>query len=97
MLNNHKFSVKDLDALVGKSKNPVLDGVFEYFVEESNAEEEELLGVSKQAGDDLKFPVEIDKSLIAYLDKLLIYLRVVHSVDYYNHVEYGNEDQMPNR
>ncbi|KAI6191692.1 Arsenite-resistance protein 2-like protein [Aphelenchoides bicaudatus] len=88
---------KDLDALVGRSKNPILDGVFEYFVEESNAEEEELLGVSKQTGDDLKFPIEVDKTLIAYLDKLAIYLRVVHSIDYYNHVEYGNEDSMPNR
>lgn len=26
-----------------------------------------------------------------------MYLRVVHSVDYYNHCEYPNEDEMPNR
>lgn len=71
--------------------------MFEYFVEESNAEEEELLGVSKKDGEDLKFPLEVDKELIAYLDKLLVYLRVVHSIDYYNHVEYSNEDSMPNR
>jgi hypothetical protein len=83
--------------LVGRSKNPILDGIFEYFVEESNAEEEELLGVSKQDGDDLKFPMEVDKNLITYLDKLLVYLRVVHSIDYYKQVEYGNEDSMPNR
>lgn len=31
------------------------------------------------------------------LDRLLMYLRVVHSVDYYNHCEYPNEDEMPNR
>lgn len=31
------------------------------------------------------------------LDKLLLYLRIVHSVDYYNHCEYPNEDEMPNR
>ncbi|KAI6209544.1 Arsenite-resistance protein 2-like protein [Aphelenchoides besseyi] len=88
---------KDIDAIVGKSKNPVLDGVFEYFVEETNAEEEELLGVSAQSGEDLKFPLEVDKQLNSYLDKLLLYLRVVHSIDYYNHCEYANEDSMPNR
>jgi len=27
----------------------------------------------------------------------LLYLRVVHSLDYYNHSEYPNEDEMPNR
>lgn len=31
------------------------------------------------------------------LDKLLLYLRIVHSVDYYNTSEYINEDEMPNR
>ena len=30
-------------------------------------------------------------------DRLLFYLRIVHSVDYYNHSEYPNEDEMPNR
>jgi len=92
-----KENAKNLDALVSRSSNPILKGIFEYFVEESNAEEEELLGVTKQAGEDLKFPLEVDKSLIKFLDKLLVYLRVVHSVDYYNHVEYTNEDSMPNR
>lgn len=31
------------------------------------------------------------------LDKIILYLRIVHSVDYYNHCEYPNEDEMPNR
>jgi len=31
------------------------------------------------------------------LDRLVMYLRIVHSVDYYNHCEYPNEDEMPNR
>jgi hypothetical protein len=88
---------KDLDSLVRRNKNPLLEGVFEYFVEESNAEEEELLGSSKQDGEDLKFPLEIDNDLLKYLDRLLVYLRLVHSIDYYNYVEYTNEDSMPNR
>merc|ERR1712083_1271219 len=35
--------------------------------------------------------------LLKVLDRLLFYLRIVHSVDYYNHSEYPNEDEMPNR
>lgn len=31
------------------------------------------------------------------LDRLVLYLRIVHSVDYYNHCEYPYEDEMPNR
>lgn len=31
------------------------------------------------------------------LDRLILYLRIVHSVDFYNHCEYPNEDEMPNR
>ncbi|VDO58581.1 unnamed protein product [Onchocerca flexuosa] len=35
--------------------------------------------------------------LIARLDRIIIYLRIVHSIDFYNHGEYPNEDVMPNR
>lgn len=31
------------------------------------------------------------------LDRLLLYLRIVHSIDYYNNCEYPSEDEMPNR
>lgn len=31
------------------------------------------------------------------LDRLLLYLRIVHSIDYYNTCEYPSEDEMPNR
>lgn len=34
---------------------------------------------------------------IKVLDRLILYLRVVHSVDYYNGTEYPQEDFMPNR
>lgn len=36
-------------------------------------------------------------NFLQVLDRLLLYLRIVHSVDYYNHSEYPNEDEMPNR
>ncbi|PSN55053.1 Serrate RNA effector molecule [Blattella germanica] len=83
------------------SKNPVLKNITDYLIEEASAEEEELLGHTAdqeegQLGDDTA-TVERDESLIKVLDRLLFYLRIVHSVDYYNHCEYPNEDEMPNR
>lgn len=42
-------------------------------------------------------PMERDEDLIKFLDTLLLYLRIVHSFDYYSHTEYHNEDEMPNR
>ncbi|XP_028405941.1 serrate RNA effector molecule homolog isoform X2 [Dendronephthya gigantea] len=42
-------------------------------------------------------PPEIDENLVKLLDKLLLYLRIVHSLDYYSGAEYLYEDDMPNR
>ena len=33
----------------------------------------------------------------ARLDRLILYLRIVHSLDFYNQAEYPLEDEMPNR
>ena len=41
--------------------------------------------------------IDIDKSFTTALDKLVLYLRVVHSIDFYNSIEYQQEDSMPNR
>ena len=38
-----------------------------------------------------------DEELVKVLDKLLFYLRIVHSVDFYSCSEYPHEDEMPNR
>nr|CAG4640777.1 EOG090X04A7 [Eulimnadia texana] len=82
------------------SRNPVLTNITDYLIEEASAEEEELLGSSAtEEGQDgeMNIGVQRDEELIKVLDRLLFYLRVVHSVDYYNHCEYPNEDEMPNR
>lgn len=86
------------------SKNPLLKNIGDYLIEEANAEEEELLGTSEiEEGTDGekpsegKPPIERDESLCKVLDKMLLYLRIVHSIDYYNHIEYPQEDEMPNR
>ncbi|XP_016966575.1 serrate RNA effector molecule homolog isoform X2 [Drosophila biarmipes] len=79
------------------SKNPVLQNITDYLIEEASAEEEELLGLTGESKDSDGEPIDRDEQLIAVLDRLILYLRIVHSVDYYNHCEYPYEDEMPNR
>lgn len=68
-----------------QSKNPVLKNITDYLIEEADAEEEELLGLSSENKDDNEGEmVERDPHLIAVLDKIVLYLRIVHSVDYYS-------------
>ncbi|KAK2899367.1 serrate RNA effector molecule homolog [Channa argus] len=87
--------------------NPVLKNITDYLIEEVSAEEEELIGAAGGNNDDAgdsKDPasssdvtVETDEKLLKVLDRLLLYLRLVHSVDYYNFCEYPAEDEMPHR
>merc|ERR1712226_613124 len=92
---------------VTKSENPLLDHITDYLIEEVSAEEEELLaglaarnagltGNGAGPGPD-EAVLERDEKLIKVLDKLLLYLRIVHSIDFYACVEYANEDDMPSR
>jgi hypothetical protein len=76
-----------------------MHNITEYLIEEGSAEEDELVGSSSGGGDKKGDGVDLerDEELIAVLDRLILYLRIVHSVDYYNHAEYPNEDEMPNR
>lgn len=80
------------------SNNPVLQNITDYLIEEASAEEDELLGLS--SGDNKDGDGELlerDAELLMVLDKLIMYMRIVHSVDFYNHCEYPYEDEMPNR
>jgi len=83
------------------SNNPILANITDYLIEEASAEEEELLGKNNDLEDGEEGEegnsVTRDAELIKVLDRLLFYLRIVHSVDFYNHSEYPNEDEMPNR
>ncbi|XP_059079220.1 serrate RNA effector molecule homolog isoform X2 [Tigriopus californicus] len=83
------------------SSNPVLENITDYLIEEASAEEEELLGKNNDLEDGEEGEegnsIVRDEELIKVLDRLLFYLRIVHSVDFYNHSEYPNEDEMPNR
>ncbi|NWT32587.1 SRRT protein, partial [Cardinalis cardinalis] len=92
------------------AQNPVLRHITDYLIEEVSAEEEELLRQGQGQGqgaapaedaaretNPAEVTVERDEKLLKVLDRLLLYLRIVHSVDYYNTSEYPNEDEMPNR
>lgn len=48
-------------------------------------------------GDKPEVDLSRDNSLLRVLDRLILYLRVVHSLDYYNGSDYPYEDEMPNR
>jgi len=81
--------------------NPLFENITDYLVDEVDAEEQELLGADasnapSKSGSSL-IEIEIDPSFNKVLDKLVLYLRVVHSFDFYNSIEYQQEDSMPNR
>ncbi|KAL2094919.1 hypothetical protein ACEWY4_009638 [Coilia grayii] len=87
------------------AQNPILKNITDYLIEEVSAEEEELLGSmggvdseeGAKEGNPSEVTVERDEKLVKVLDRLLLYLRIVHSIDYYNTCEYPSEDEMPNR
>uniref|UniRef100_A0AAY5F2X4 Serrate RNA effector molecule homolog n=1 Tax=Electrophorus electricus TaxID=8005 RepID=A0AAY5F2X4_ELEEL len=87
------------------TQNPILKNITDYLIEEVSAEEEELLGSvggadseeGNKEGNPTEITVERDDKLVKVLDRLLFYLRIVHSIDYYNTCEYPSEDEMPNR
>jgi len=86
-----------LDEELGGVK--LMGNITDYLVEEASAEEDELLGINMEDGEVTGGMVKIQREerLLSMLDKLIVYLRVVHSIDFYNHSEYPYEDQMPNR
>lgn len=109
--NDIRLSAKLIHALDQKGalwssqmeSNPVLKNITDFLIEEVSAEEEELTGVSANDANEAKDPassevaLETDDTLLQVLDRLLLYLRLVHSVDYYNFCEYPAEDEMPHR
>merc|ERR1719193_2782660 len=96
------WQAEESDHSIGlSSSNPLLANITDYLIEEASAEEEELLGRgdNTEQGEEGQQGITItrDDDLICVLDKMILYLRIVHSVDFYNHSEYPNEDEMPNR
>uniref|UniRef100_A0A7E4W112 ARS2 domain-containing protein n=1 Tax=Panagrellus redivivus TaxID=6233 RepID=A0A7E4W112_PANRE len=87
----------DLELAIARSKNPVLENITEFLIEEANAEEDVLLGLSESSTAQSKQTFEVDEEMLKTLDKIVLYLRIVYSFDFYGHLNYPNEDSMPNK
>lgn len=83
------------------TENPILASLSEDATEEEEGEEMELMGTASphqgEPGEKPEVDLSRDNSLLRVLDRLILYLRVVHSLDYYNGSDYPYEDEMPNR
>ncbi|KAF7633128.1 hypothetical protein Mgra_00007491 [Meloidogyne graminicola] len=88
----------DLEGTVLKSKNPILSRISDYLVYETSAEEDALTeSAAHLHGTELMEEIEKDNNLIKVLDRLILYLRIVHSIDFYAAIDYLKEDEMPHR
>ena len=82
---------------ISKSINPVLVGITDYLIDEIDGEEDALLGNEGSPVEAGKQALEVDEQMQNALDKIILYLRIVHSFDFYAHTTYPNEDSLPNR
>ena len=70
-----------------ESENPILSNIHEYLIDEASAEEDELLNRSSAPGSEdnplssssSERGIIIDKESLQVLDRLVLYLRLVHS------------------
>jgi len=87
----------DLEVAISKSINPVLVGITDYLIDEIDGEEDALLGNEGSPVEAGRQSLEVDEQMQNALDKIILYLRIVHSFDFYAHTAYPNEDSLPNR
>ena len=69
------------------SRNPVMQGILDYLVEEGSAEEEALMGIEDPesgTGGAMEIIISTDIDLFRVLDRLILYLRIVYSFDFYS-------------
>merc|ERR1712106_391899 len=94
MYQDLKYLVKIIDKFDGKFG--LYEGATNLLVTEANKYMEENPAPTEDKSAE-EIVLNYDKELARLVDKLILYLRLVHSVDYYNNAEYRNEDEMPNR
>lgn len=71
-----------------QSNNPVLKNITDYLIEEADAEEEELLGLAGGKEESEGEVLDRDPDIITVLDKIVLYLRIVHSFDFYSELDF---------
>lgn len=92
----------DLADLSVRNLNPLLENLTDHLVDECSPEEEEsvlLYGDAPQKPKDKVAAAEslkpADADLLRALDALLLYLRLVYSIDFYSPALYPWENDMP--
>ena len=105
--NDVKIATKIITNLDAKhnlwtgSSNPLLANVHDYLIEEVSAEEEELLKTTIENENDEnkeeKKGIVVNNEVLSVLDKLIMYLRLVHSVGKIsvNYGHYDSSDSLP--
>ncbi|KAL5965702.1 hypothetical protein TSMEX_006546 [Taenia solium] len=83
--------------LAASTGNPLLENLTDYLVDESNPDEEVMMLPAREDMNSAKEEEEEegDAELAAALDQLLLYLRLVYSVDFYAPALYPRESDMP--
>uniref|UniRef100_A0AC35TS13 Serrate RNA effector molecule homolog n=1 Tax=Rhabditophanes sp. KR3021 TaxID=114890 RepID=A0AC35TS13_9BILA len=81
----------NLEMAIVYSKNPLLDDITDLLIEEGTILDED------DGSNGKRLILTRDSKLLSRLDKLIIYLRIVHSIDYYYATAYPIEDTMPNK
>ncbi|KAL5106879.1 hypothetical protein TcWFU_005708 [Taenia crassiceps] len=84
--------------LAASTGNPLLENLTDYLVDESNPDDEVMMLPAREDMNSAKEEEEEeegDAELAAALDQLLLYLRLVYSVDFYAPALYPRESDMP--
>lgn len=76
-----------------KDECPLLETIKDYLIEETNGEEKVLL----ESSGEPEFQFEQDENMLKALDKIILYLRVVYSFDYYAVADFTGEHDTPQR
>lgn len=92
------------ETVVITENNPLVELAKSYLKELSDGKVEvkadeiaEEKSPNSKTSTNSTFKLDLDKRAASILDDLILYLRIVHSIDYYNATEYQQEDWMPNR
>jgi len=83
---------KELEAMNLPDTNPVIEKFPENIANIVTGIE-----VENEEDDKKDYPIIVNEELERFLDLLMLYLRIVHCIDYYNATDYVHEDEMPMR
>uniref|UniRef100_A0A0N4ZSL5 Serrate RNA effector molecule homolog n=1 Tax=Parastrongyloides trichosuri TaxID=131310 RepID=A0A0N4ZSL5_PARTI len=83
----------NLEYAIMNSKNPLLKDITDLLIEEGSLIDE----VEDNENNTNRSTFTRDEQLLQRLDKIIVYLRIVHSIDYYFATLFSIEDVMPSK